>query len=102
MSEPTTLLPINKPAAFAISAELEGFPIVITLEGKAEALRAMVERLRALGATPPTVRVAAEVTDPPSPPQCPRHHVTMKQSRQPGQWYCTKKKRDGAYCEETA
>ncbi len=91
----------TRAARFIITAELDGFPIVAEVEGKADGLKAIVERMKAIGAVPPQ---KAAVTDakPNGAPVCPVHHAQMKASRKPGKFYCAKKADDGEYCRETA
>src|SRR5262249_37095198 len=92
------------PAAhFTIFASLDGFPIEVEVEGKAGDLRALVERLKAIGAEPPTVATSSPAQAKPAGapvslvPQSP-----MNPSRKPGKFYCAKKADDGEYCRETA
>ena len=88
-------------ALFQIAALIDGFPITVEIEGKADSLRAMIDRLKAIGAQPPQVAapVQVEPTKPASVPTCPVHCSAMKEGRYG--FYCPKKVRDG-YCKETA
>jgi hypothetical protein len=100
--QPVTEAPA-KPARFIITAELEGFPVTVEVEGKADSLRAMVDRLKTIGAAPPAL--AARSTTPQSKsgvPVCPVHHSPMKPSRKPGSFFCPKQTDDGNYCKEKA
>jgi hypothetical protein len=101
----TNVTPIESkqpaPAAkFHITATLEGFPVVIEAEGKADDLRALVARLKAIGATPPTpIGVKAEPTNNDDAPVC-EYHGAMRQGRHG--WFCPKKMGDGSYCKSKA
>ena len=86
---------------FSISFELDGFPVVAEIEGKADSLKAMVERMKAIGAVPPQ-KVTVTDAKQNGAPVCPVHHTPMKASRKPGKFYCAKKADDGEYCRETA
>jgi hypothetical protein len=88
-------------ARFTITATLDGFPFTVEAEGKAEDLRALVSRLKAIGAQPPSVS-QPEPTKQSGVPTCPIHNAPMKSSRKPGKFYCAKKAGDGEYCRETA
>lgn len=91
-----------KPARFTITAEIDGFPVVAEIEGKADSLRAVIDRLKAIGATPPakTVSASATATGKPAVPVCPIHKAPMKASRKPGSFFCPKRMDDGDYCPE--
>ncbi len=91
----------SRSARFIITAELDGFPVVAEVEGKADGLKAMVERMKAIGAVPPQ---KAAVTDakPNGAPVCPVHHTPMKASRKPGSYFCPRQTDDGAYCPHKA
>jgi hypothetical protein len=52
-SEQIKSIPDSKPTRLTIIVEIEGFPIAIEVEGKADALKSMVKRLKAIGAQPP-------------------------------------------------
>jgi hypothetical protein len=88
-------------AKFIIGASLEGFPIQIEVDGNADKLRAMIDRLKAIGAQPPVVaQVLTPTTEKPAgPPLCPIHNATMKPSQKPGAFFCPKKNEDGSYCK---
>lgn len=45
--------PIRAGARFTIQAVLDGFPLVVQFDGDADRLAATIDRLRAIGATPP-------------------------------------------------
>lgn len=94
---------IAKPAHFTISVELDGFPVTVEAEGKAENLRAIVDRLKAIGATPPAKTASAPASAKPAGvPVCPVHNAPMKASQKPGSFFCPKKTDDGGYCREKA
>jgi len=91
-------------AKFSITASIDGFPIQVEVEGKADALRGMIDRLKAIGATPPQVQttVQSEPTKR-SAPLCPVHRTPMKASRKPGSFFCPRQAEDGnGYCPEKA
>jgi hypothetical protein len=91
-----------QPAArFTITATLDGFPFTVEAEGRADDLRALVARLKAIGAEPPKSH-GHNVSVKDSAPPCPVHHSPMKPSRKPGKFYCARKAEDGEYCRETA
>lgn len=88
-------------ARFTITAVVDGFPVSIEVEGKASDLRALVDRLKAIGAEPPVQTSArpAEPTKPAGAPICPVHGSKMKEGRRG--WFCPKKVGDD-YCKEVA
>lgn len=94
--------PNQKPARFTITAEVEGFPVSIEVEGKAEALRAMIDRLKAIGAHPPQGKASGAQGAAAGVPVCPVHNLTMKPSRKPGGYFCSKRMENGEYCPEKA
>jgi hypothetical protein len=89
--------PESKPARFKIAVELEGFPVEIEIEGKADSLKALIDRLKAIGATP-----GKPGSSNVSAPLCPVHHTPMKPSRKPGSFFCPKRDADGEYCDQKA
>ena len=71
-----------RPARFVINAEFDGFPVAVEVEGKADALKTMIERLKAIGAQPPQVKTGAETSSAKTGvPVCPIHSAPMKPSR---------------------
>ena len=95
---------ISAPTKFVIQAEYQGFPVVVECMGKADTLKNTIDRLVSIGATPPANRApkaeAATASESAAPPKCHIHHVPMKPSRKPGNFFCPKK--DGEdYCTET-
>lgn len=87
-------------ARFIVGAQIDGFPVQVEVEGKASDLRALVDRLKAIGAEPPqTIQQVRQTSD---IPRCPIHNAPMKPSRKPGKFYCAKKAEDGEYCREVA
>ena len=87
-------------ARFQITATIDGFPVQVEVEGKADSLRAMIDRLKAIGATPPAATPAqAEPTKPAGVPVCPDHNFPLKSGRHG--WYCSKRVGNG-YCNQTA
>jgi len=90
-------------AKFTIGATLEGFPIQIEVEGNADKLRAMIDRLKAIGAEPPQVQTPAQTKPAAGVPVCPVHNAQMKvSSAKPGSYFCPKKNDDGSYCKSKA
>ncbi len=94
-----------KPAVkFTVHAMLDDFPFDVEFSGSADQLRATVDRLRELGAHPPTLaaRQAAEEEQQREAPIC-QYHGPMKPSpRVPGTWFCPKRMGNGEYCKEHA
>jgi len=106
MSESTSLqltaAPVaTKPTHFTIGAEIDGFPVTIEIEGKAEALRQLIDKLKAIGATAPQKGVSAPTASAKlaGVPVCPVHNAPMKASRKPGSYFCPRQTDDG-YCPE--
>jgi hypothetical protein len=91
-------------AKFTITASVAGFPVTVEVEGKADGLRAMIDRLKAIGAEPPNQTANLQFGEPAkkSAPLCPFRNSPMKPSRKPGKFYCAKRADDGEYCRETA
>lgn len=92
------------PVLFTISAVLGGFPVAIQISGSADTLLATIDRLKAIGAQPPTLAspqaVAAEAER--EAPVC-KYHGPMKPSaKAPGTFYCSHRMGDGSYCKEKA
>jgi hypothetical protein len=87
-------------ARFTVTATIDGFPVQVEVEGKADSLRAMIDRLKAIGATPPhaTTPPQSEPTKK-TVPVCPTHGSAMKSGRRG--FFCPKKVGDG-YCQEVA
>jgi hypothetical protein len=85
-------------AKFTIAASIDGFPVSVEVEGKADTLRAMIDRLKAIGAQPP-VAIQSEPTKPAGAPLCPVHNSPMKEGRRG--FFCPKKVGED-YCKETA
>lgn len=91
-------------AKFTIMASIDGFPVSVEVEGKADVLRAMIDRLKAIGAKPPAPQIlqSPEPTKPAGAPVCKIHGKTMKASQAPGKFYCPRRNDDGSYCKEVA
>lgn len=83
-------------AKFSITCQIDGFSVIVEVEGKADSLRAMIDRLRAIGATPVQT---PEPTKTGGVPTCPVHGSKMKEGRRG--WYCPRKVGDD-YCKEVA
>jgi hypothetical protein len=91
-----------KPAAtFTIHALLDDFPFDVSFSGSAEQLAATVQRLRDLGAVPPTqaARAAVEAEKERSAPVCEFHGPMKESSKRPGTFYCPAKMGNGEYCK---
>jgi hypothetical protein len=88
-------------ATFTINATIDGFPVQITVEGKADVLRGMIDRLKAIGATPPVENSLTMVNkiSTADAPIC-EYHGAMRQGRHG--WFCPKKMGDGSYCKSKA
>jgi len=106
MNQASNVTPITAaqpaPAArFQIAAQIDGFPITVEVEGKADSLRAMIDRLKAIGAEPPhaPAPTPTEPTKKTAPPVCPDHNVPLKSGRHG--WFCSKRVGNG-YCNQTA
>lgn len=89
-------------AKFIVGASLEGFPVQIEVEGKASDLRALVDRLKAIGAEPPTAKAVQTEPAKKTAPICPTHNTPMKASRKPGTYFCPRRTDDGDFCPEKA
>jgi hypothetical protein len=99
-AEPT-VAPTKPSATFTIHALMDDFPFDVQFCGTADQFKATVQRLRDLGAVPPTqaARAAVEAEKERSAPVC-QYHGTMKESsKAPGTWYCSAKMGDGTYCK---
>ena len=84
---------------FKITCVVDGYPVELTGHGRADDLRALVGRLRAIGATPPMVGKPqlpnSDHTD--DAPVC-QYHGAMKPSKFGG-YFCPKKMGDGSHCK---
>lgn len=103
MSNVTVMQPAQQPAPsakFKITCEIDGFSVELEAEGKADNLKALIERLKQIGAQPPTGRAGAKSPD--SAPRCQIHNKLMKPSRKPGTFFCPGRNDDGSYCTEKA
>jgi len=94
---PITAAQPQAAAKFTIAATIDGFPVSIEVEGKADALRGMIDRLKAIGATPPSKVESHAATQPDEAPVC-EFHGAMKRSNHGG-YFCPKKMGDGSYCK---
>jgi hypothetical protein len=102
MNNVTAIQPTQQPAPgakFKIAVELDGFPVEIEIEGRTDNLKALVERLKAIGAQPLTGKASPNSG---TAPLCPIHHKPMKPSRKPGTFFCPGRNEDGSYCTEKA
>jgi hypothetical protein len=109
-ASPSNVTPITEKqpapsAKFTIGAMLDGFPITIEVEGAADKLRAMIDRLKAIGAKPPVAQAStpAQPETKKAPPICPDHNKPMKASQnKPGSWFCPRRTDEGNYCPHKA
>jgi len=85
---------------FTITCVIDGFPVQLEGQGRADDLRALVARLKAIGAAPPVA--TPEPTKQNGAPLCPFHNSPMKPSQKPGAYFCPKKDESGAYCRQKA
>jgi hypothetical protein len=87
-------------ATFVINVILDGFPVQVSVEGKADALRGMIDRLKAIGAQPPTMSPAGDIGPSSSDAPICEFHGKMKKGNYG--WFCPKKMGDGSYCKSKA
>src|SRR5262245_34226080 len=89
-------------ATFTITATIDGFPVQIEVEGKASDLRALVDRLKSIGAQPPIPEKpqSQKSWDTDDAPVC-EFHGKMKRSNHGG-FFCSRKMGDGSYCKSKA
>jgi hypothetical protein len=99
---PITATQPQSSAKFSITATIDGFPIQVEVEGKADSLRAMIDRLKAIGAEPPQLAPARTEPAKKSAPLCPDHGTPMKPSRKPGTYFCPRQADEGGYCPHKA
>lgn len=98
---PAAKAPPKPSATFTIHALIDDFPFDVSFVGTADQLAATVDRLRAIGAVPPTpaARAAVEAEKARSAPICEFHGAMKESSKAPGTWYCPSKMGDGSYCK---
>lgn len=92
-------------AKFTIMASIDGFPVSVEVEGKADVLRAMIDRLKAIGGQPPVAQASTPAAGDPAKkaaPTCPDHGTPMKASRKPGSFFCPRRTDDGDFCPHKA
>jgi len=99
-SEPA-VAPARPAATFTIHALMDDFPFEVSFSGTADQLAATVQRLRDLGAVPPTqaARAAVEAEKERSAPVCEFHGPMKESSKRPGTFYCPAKMGNGEYCK---
>src|SRR5262249_53925121 len=102
--KPITSAQPTPAAKFSIMASIDGFPITVEVEGKADNLRAMIDRLKAIGGRPPAAHDSTPSAEPTkkAAPICPDHGAPMKASRKPGKYFCPRRTDDGDYCPHKA
>jgi hypothetical protein len=92
--------PAPTSAKFTIAATIDGFPITVEVDGKADILRAMIDRLKAVGAVPPQAAQSSTTAQPTTSsedaPVC-EFHGKMKRGNYG--WFCPKRMGDGSYCK---
>lgn len=88
-------------ATFVINVILDGFPVQVSVEGKADALRGMIDRLKAIGAQPPSFSQNGNVavSGNSDAPTCEYHGAMKASTARPGSFFCPKKMGDGSYCK---
>ena len=93
--------PARPAATFTIHALIDDFPFDVSFTGSADQLAATVQRLRDLGAVPPTLaaRAAVEAEKERSAPVCEFHGPMKESSKRPGTYYCPAKMGNGDYCK---
>lgn len=91
-------------AKFSITASIDGFPITVEVEGRADVLRAMIDRLKTIGAEPPAAPQNLQKAEPTKKgaPLCPDHGTPMKASRKPGTFFCPRRTDGGDFCPHKA
>lgn len=103
---PAQTQPANHPAVkFTVVCELDGFPVTIEGEGRADQLRGVIDRLKSIGAKPAAAAASIPSPSPAAqsgPPLCPVHGKPMKPSRKPGSFFCPQQMPDGSYCQSKA
>jgi hypothetical protein len=80
---------------FKVTALVDGYYVALEFEGDIHRLRAAIDGLKKIGATPTEQK---DVKAPSGKPKCPVHHSPMKESRNPGSFYCPRKDEYGEYC----
>jgi hypothetical protein len=90
--------PAPASAKFTITAIIDGFPVSIEIQdANADKLRAMIDRLKAIGAQPPTSSpIGDKVPTNDDAPVC-EFHGKMKMGNYG--YFCPKKMGDGSYCK---
>lgn len=93
--------PARPAATFTIHALMDDFPFDVSFAGTADQLAATVQRLRDLGAVPPTqaARAAVEAEKERSAPVCEFHGPMKESTKRPGTFYCPAKMGDQSYCK---
>jgi len=93
--------PARPLATFTVHALMDDFPFEVSFSGTADQLAATVQRLRDLGAVPPTqaARAAVEAEKERSAPVCEFHGPMKESSKRPGTFYCPAKMGDNSYCK---
>jgi hypothetical protein len=85
-------------ATHTITYQLDGFPITSVIETAAP-IRQIVDKLKSIGATPPTTMVVKPEPTNDDAPVC-EFHGKMKRGNYG--WFCPKKMGDGSYCKSKA
>jgi hypothetical protein len=87
-------------AKFIISCQIDGFNVQVEVEGKADILRGMIDRLKAIGAQPPAIKSPTGDLKDDDAPVC-EFHGKMRQGNRGG-YFCPKKMGNGEYCKSKA
>jgi hypothetical protein len=91
------------PSHFKVTALVDGFYTALEFDGDVHRLRAVIDGLKKIGATPtapPANKPGATQAAPAGPPRCNLHNKQMKASRKPGSWFCPARLADGSYCDQ--
>jgi len=91
----------HNPPTHKIVYLLMGFQVETTIEGKADALKTLLQRIQEIGGQPANLAPAGG-TKPNGgvAPKCPRHKSPMRKGKRG--WFCPRRMDDGDYCPESA
>jgi hypothetical protein len=81
---------------FSINAIIDGFPVTIEGDGKAGDLKTIVEKLKAIGAQPPSGNRTNSPNSTDDAPICEFHGKMRKGNHG---FFCPRKMGDGSYCK---
>jgi hypothetical protein len=94
-------MPTTQPAPatrFKVTALIDGFYVALEFEGDIHRLRAAIDGLKKIGATPSGQTAASGQKVEPAP-VC-QYHGPMKRSKFGDGWLCTKRMGNGQYCDQ--